>query len=189
MYFLWWLLWHIQLWKCKTTARSTLFNSVWSITSSFITGFVVVCAPRFRPCLGIKFSFILLILKHLRTSQYMDAVLDPALLNSPVHGMVISVVPLLPVGSNVSNKCLWEFGFQCLLLISVVFSVSLLILWHLFSYLLSQHWFSGWGFAWKFCFWFTYGIKVIEQRLLLETYQKWPVFAFCSCLSTEPLKQ
>lgn len=36
----------------------------------------------------------------------MGAILDPALLNCPMHGMLISVAPLLPVGPNVSNKCL-----------------------------------------------------------------------------------
>lgn len=41
----------------------------------------------------------------------MDAVFDPVVQNCPVHGMLICVVQLLPVGPNVSNKCLGECGF------------------------------------------------------------------------------
>lgn len=41
----------------------------------------------------------------------MDSVLDPAILNCSVHGMLMSVVLLLPIGPNITNKCFEECGF------------------------------------------------------------------------------
>lgn len=61
--------------------------------------------------LDLQLLFWILVLKQLSTSQEVDAVLDPVILNYLVHGMLMSVAQLLPVGPNISNKCFEESGF------------------------------------------------------------------------------
>lgn len=111
--FLCWLICHTQLWDCKTSAQCTVFDSVLSIFGSLKTDFVAECGSWLKPkkYLDLQLLFWILVLKHLSTSQEMDAVLDPATRNCSVHGMLMSLVQLLAVGPNISNKWFEECGF------------------------------------------------------------------------------
>lgn len=98
---------------CKSSALCTVFGSVLSIFGSFKTGIVAECGSWFKPTIVLKpqLLFWILVLKYLSTSQEMDAVLGPAILSCSVHGILMSVVQLLPVGPNISNKWFEKSGF------------------------------------------------------------------------------